>query len=328
MNEEQQMDSVKGNVKLWQGILMLGLGALVLYILSPILQMHFGLVGNLIAEWLLVVIAIVLLLVGRSSIPHAFPIAKPKLPTMIGVLLIWGGTFWIANLGTQFLAILFPEELMGLSSGLGSAFSDGPFLLSVIIIAITPAICEEIMFRGIVLNSMRSFKGKWIAILISAVLFGIFHGSVFRFIPPTLLGIAMGYIFMETGNMLYTIVFHFINNMVPLIILYSMQVFIGEDVFGDAMQMVEANGNSAFIASFGSTLMFSGVALFFIYIGRHLLHKGQPGYECGLFPKEKQKILFALVGMTVLCFVVGMLIMMGNVMSMIPDIVESMPDVM
>ena len=48
------------------------------------------------------------------------------------------------------------------------------------------------------------------------IIFGLFHGSVWRFLPTAILGGVLTYIMLETENMFYPALFHFTNNFLPL----------------------------------------------------------------------------------------------------------------
>lgn len=77
------------------------------------------------------------------------------------------------------------------------------FIISFVIVSISPAICEEAVFRGVVMHSFDNGKNKWIAIVVTGLIFGAFHGNIWRFVPTALLGIMLGYIVYETDNIIY-----------------------------------------------------------------------------------------------------------------------------
>ena len=119
--------------------------------------------------------------------------------------------------------MFLPDEIMGTSAGLSYTFLSVPVLVAVLIVSITPAFCEEAVFRGIVFNSFWPIGNKWIVIVLTGCIFGAFHGSIWRFFPTAILGMAMAYLLAETGNMVYNIMFHAINNLLPLVLMFGMQ---------------------------------------------------------------------------------------------------------
>lgn len=72
-------------------------------------------------------------------------------------------------------------------------------------------ILEEILFRGFVLRSLQKF-GNVFAILISGILFGLFHGNLEQTIPTALGGIVLAYIAVKSNSIVPCVVAHFFNN--------------------------------------------------------------------------------------------------------------------
>ena len=82
------------------------------------------------------------------------------------------------------------------------------------IAVIAAPVVEEILFRGIVLRSMRKFTPTWAAILISSVLFGAYHLNIVQAVYATLMGIAAGILYEKKRNLLFPILVHFANNLI------------------------------------------------------------------------------------------------------------------
>jgi membrane protease YdiL (CAAX protease family) len=86
-------------------------------------------------------------------------------------------------------------------------------LLVVVVIAILPAVGEELLFRGIVQKQLNHLLGRpHLAIWIAAFLFSFIHFQFFGFIPRLLLGVLFGYIYFYSKNIWAPILLHFINN--------------------------------------------------------------------------------------------------------------------
>lgn len=85
-----------------------------------------------------------------------------------------------------------------------------------IFMCLVPAICEELLFRGALLNAYDIYGAK-ISILFSAFVFAIFHFDIQNFIAPLLLGIVFGNLLNLTGSIFACIVAHFTNNVIALI---------------------------------------------------------------------------------------------------------------
>jgi sodium transport system permease protein len=80
--------------------------------------------------------------------------------------------------------------------------------LPLLLMAVLPAICEELAFRGFILSGMRHLGSKWWAIGITAVFFGLVHGFIQQSMSAAALGLVLGYIAVQTGNLIPCILFH------------------------------------------------------------------------------------------------------------------------
>ena len=85
------------------------------------------------------------------------------------------------------------------------------------IAVIAAPVVEEILFRGIVLRSMRKFIPVWAAILISSVLFGVYHLNIVQAAYATFMGIAAGILYEKKKNLLFPILVHFANNLITML---------------------------------------------------------------------------------------------------------------
>ncbi len=124
---------------------------------------------------------------------------------------------FVAVLG-QIINLFFPisESYLEAMKQLMTTSTHG-FWYSLFVIAVLPGICEEILFRGYIIKGYTKF-GFWRAIIISSILFGIFHLDPFRLVPASLLGIWMGFLLLKTGSIFVPILAHFANNALALII--------------------------------------------------------------------------------------------------------------
>jgi membrane protease YdiL (CAAX protease family) len=95
------------------------------------------------------------------------------------------------------------------------------YVLSMIIIALLPAIFEEVCFRGGLQNILtRWFKGPWIAIILTAILFSAVHISYYGFLVRFALGVILGLIFYYSGSLWLSILCHFLYNGIQVTAMY------------------------------------------------------------------------------------------------------------
>jgi membrane protease YdiL (CAAX protease family) len=91
------------------------------------------------------------------------------------------------------------------------------FLQIILFIAVIPAVCEEILFRGYLMQSIRVRNTKGFAIFVSALLFAAIHFNPLGFIPIFVIGLFLGSIFYATRSIIPCILFHFLNNLLVVI---------------------------------------------------------------------------------------------------------------
>lgn len=99
----------------------------------------------------------------------------------------------------------------------------GWFLLNVLLLGILPAIFEELIFRGVIFNGLRK-KGFWFACLISSALFACVHLSVWQSVYPFIMGVILCLVAEKTGSTVYSMIVHFSNNFIVLLITYISEV--------------------------------------------------------------------------------------------------------
>jgi len=97
----------------------------------------------------------------------------------------------------------------------------GEFLLNLLVIAVLPAIGEELLFRGIVQQQLqRALRRPAVAIWLTAIIFSAIHMQFAGFIPRLILGATLGYLFFWTKNLWMPILAHFATNAVQVIAQY------------------------------------------------------------------------------------------------------------
>lgn len=113
------------------------------------------------------------------------------------------------------------EAALELTAKLVAADNVGQLLANLVVIALVPAVCEELFFRGTLQQLMRKWVGNpHVAVIVTAVVFSLAHGEVFAFVPRFVLGALLGYLFYYSGSILVNIVAHFVNNATVVVAYY------------------------------------------------------------------------------------------------------------
>jgi membrane protease YdiL (CAAX protease family) len=111
-------------------------------------------------------------------------------------------------------------------------------------IGIVAPLAEEMVFRGAILRKLLGRFGEkwhWVAILISAVIFGAVHGNIPQFVHAALIGLLLGWMYYRTGSILPGVLLHWVNNTVAYVMFNAMpQMADGKliDIFHGSTKMV------------------------------------------------------------------------------------------
>ncbi len=98
------------------------------------------------------------------------------------------------------------------------------FLISFLVVAVLPAVGEELLFRGVIQTEMvRALKNPHIAIWITSILFSALHFQFLGFVPRMFIGAFLGYLYYWSGNLWVPVLAHFFNNGIQLVGLYLFQ---------------------------------------------------------------------------------------------------------
>lgn len=114
-------------------------------------------------------------------------------------------------------------ELFGYRTGLSSlpkAYPNWLLVVNLILTAVLPAVCEETVHRGMLLNTKMGKNYKW-TIVISSLMFGLLHMNIDQFFYATLIGLFLGYITFNTKTIYPAIIVHFVNNALSVLLTYS-----------------------------------------------------------------------------------------------------------
>ena len=96
----------------------------------------------------------------------------------------------------------------------------GVLLLNLFIIALIPAVGEELTFRGVLQQSLTRRMNPHLAIILSAAIFSFIHFQFYGFLPRMFLGILLGYMFYISGSLWTSILMHFVNNGTVVVLYY------------------------------------------------------------------------------------------------------------
>lgn len=228
---------------------------LVLYA-GSMLQLKFGLAGVFGTQMILLLVPLFLVLYTKKDIRLTYGFGKSSASGYLGGLFMILGLY-LLNIVISFgLISLFPESADNIEVTF-SGLMEGNIVYSLIVIAAAPAVCEEMLFRGVIFHSMKARYRASTAMAIVAVLFGVYHMSVVKFIPTGLLGFSLCYVVYVTDSIFPAMMMHFLNNAASVLVSYYpeqlQKIF---PVFYKEMPTV-----SDVLMLFGGGLIFIGIGL-------------------------------------------------------------------
>ncbi|GAB5526773.1 MAG: type II CAAX endopeptidase family protein [Roseivirga sp.] len=178
--------------------------------------------------------------IAKKSIKDLYQEYKtPFLPAILTVLATIAFMFVNVYLVEWNAGIDLPDSLAGIEKILKSMEeslaettekfttfnSFGGFLLGFIVIAVLPGIGEEIMFRGVLQNTLHKYSGnKHIAIWVTGFIFAAIHLQFYGVVPRMMLGVLFGYLYVWSGNLWLPIISHITNNGLAVILTYAAQL--------------------------------------------------------------------------------------------------------
>ncbi len=177
--------------------------------------------GLLITEYVLVLFPAILfsIIYKKENIKAFLRLNKVSFKNIILSIIITLFTYPIAVFGNAI--VLFLLNYFGKYNvpQVPFASTGGEYLWFLLLMGVTPGICEEILFRGFFLR-MNEEKGMKKSILYTAFLFALFHFNVYNFMGPFILGIVFGYMTLVTNSIYPSIIGHALNNSIATSIGY------------------------------------------------------------------------------------------------------------
>ena len=236
--------------------------ALLLLSIGAWVQSRHLFIGLLITQYLIILFPIVLYLKRRGyNLKGFLRIKSLTLKQVVYIVLIVIFSYPIAVF-FNYVGILFLSKYGRILPNPIPIPSDiNEFLLSFMIVALTPGICEEVMFRGMIMKAYEVY-GRKKAIILSAILFGLFHFNLQNLLGPIFLGILFGILVYKTESLLSSIIGHTVNNTIALTI-----GFLSSDI----QQASIENTHDAGTMVYGSIILGVIAFAFFLLVRKLLL---------------------------------------------------------
>lgn len=226
---------------------------------GSMLQLKFGLGGVFGTQLIILLVPLAVVLYTKKDIRQTYGFRGAKPTGFVGAFFVILGMYPLNIVLSYILISLFPQSADNVVTTF-SSIMDGNVVSVLLVIALAPAVCEEMMFRGLIYNSMKAKYRVSMAIAIVAVLFGIYHMSLVKFIPTGLLGLVLCYVAYKTGSIYPSMMMHFLNNAASVAVSYYPEKIesLFPILYKESMSVSDA-------------LIFSGAGLVFLGIGGVML---------------------------------------------------------
>lgn len=228
--------------------------------LGSVLEMKYGFGGIFGIQMIIFVLPLLYVLYTKRSILQTYSFRKTKFMNFVAALFMGCGAMLIGIILTSFVSMLFPTEAEMVSSGLMNELMSDNELLTFAVVALTPAVCEEMLFRGFLFSAFRGRYKIVVSVLLTAVIFGVYHMSIVRFFTTALLGAALAVIVYYSDSIFPAMMMHAINNGIAVLQMYHPDTM--ENIF--PLFAVEEPGimESIVVSTMGILLLAAGVAMF------------------------------------------------------------------
>ncbi len=141
-----------------------------------------------------------------------FSTRVPRPKAVCGGILLIGASYFAAALFTNILYMLFPAMVDRTVESMKNTFYAANLPTMLVTMALFPAICEELVFRGVLQYAIDRHGTPRIAILLTGVVFGLFHLDPVRIPIAVVTGIALCYALYRSRSIFVPMLMHFINN--------------------------------------------------------------------------------------------------------------------
>ncbi len=202
-----------------EAMFLFAIAYLLLYFVLLPLQQKNLVRGLLISQWggLLALVALYARARGRR-LADVLALRWPSARAVLGATMM-GGSAWIAvGLLSQWLVPVPPEVIEKLQRALVPTDGSRSLWVILFVTALTPAVCEEALFRGPILRGLSSRLPAGAAIVVTGLLFGLFHMDLWRLLPTALLGMMLSWIAWQSESIVPAMLAHGLNNGLLLVL--------------------------------------------------------------------------------------------------------------
>lgn len=182
-------------------------------------QLKLGYFGVLATQLIILGVPLLAAVYTKKDMKKTFSLRGTGFRSIFGAFFMGIGAIFIGLIITAFTSLIFKESAVNVDISTASLMGDS-FVKTLLVVAVAPAICEELMFRGYVLSAISGSAGIKRAIIISACIFGAYHMSLVKFFTTAFLGLVIAIVVWKTESIIPGMIMHFLNNSLAVISMY------------------------------------------------------------------------------------------------------------
>ena len=234
---------------------------LLIFYVGTAAQLKMGFYGTVVVQLLILLFPLLYLWYLKADFKKVLSLQMPKVLHILAALFVLIVCFSLMCMLAVFLTKIFPESTQSMADTMAE-YVRQPFWVLVLVMAVMPAVGEELMFRGFIFGTLKRRWRVLPAMLVTSAIFGIYHMSLSKFFTTALLGFMLVYVVEKTGSIFCSMLMHFCNNLVAVVVMkYSEQ----------ASRAVPILTKSGYVLS--DYLLLVGVACIGLGLGWFLLKK-------------------------------------------------------
>jgi sodium transport system permease protein len=203
-----------------EAMTLFSLVVLLLFFVAIPLQRRALVRGLLLTQWVVLLGAtLTFLRASGISLASALGFSRPRLRACLSAVLMGGSTWLLLSaLVETTLSRYFPVARINEDMRRTLMAQPRSLPFDLFLIAVSPAVCEELLFRGAILSGLRRALRPLPAALCCGALFGLFHLQVVRMIPTAILGTLLAWLAISGRSIVPAMIFHFLNNAAAVVL--------------------------------------------------------------------------------------------------------------
>lgn len=198
-------------------ILLLCLVLLLIFYIGSFAQIKWGFGGVVIQQLIILLCPVLYAWYMKADAKKLFSIKKPGVSQVAGGVLFGIAAFLCAMIIGVLLVPFFPESADGLTQ-LDDMLTSQPAVVLILVVALMPAIGEELLFRGFVMGTLKNKCTGVIAVLVTTLLFAAYHMSLIKMFTIGIIGFGLTYAAYKSGSIVTSMCMHFLNNLLSVLI--------------------------------------------------------------------------------------------------------------